>query len=150
MVSHFDPRTGADRSVAYARVTHPVSQSGLTSSRPKTLQSARNVMQTWEQEVALKSIMPLFGEGVFRRRSFNLFAVLRTAIINHLDDQMSVSMMKQGPPISTTNMIQTLSREEQGEDEEMKKEVTQEETFATVQQFRKGKGKGKGKGKKGL
>ena len=41
MVSHFDPRTGADRSVAYARVTHPVSQSGVTSSRPKTLQSAR-------------------------------------------------------------------------------------------------------------
>ena len=37
MVSHFVPRTGADRSVAYARVTHPVSQSGLTSARPKTL-----------------------------------------------------------------------------------------------------------------
>ena len=32
MVSHFNPRTGADESVAYARVTHPVSQSGLTSS----------------------------------------------------------------------------------------------------------------------
>ena len=32
MVGHFDPRTVA---VAYARVTHPVSQSGLTSSRPK-------------------------------------------------------------------------------------------------------------------
>ena len=38
MVSHFDPRTGADRSVAYARVTQTVSQSGLKSSRPKTLQ----------------------------------------------------------------------------------------------------------------
>ena len=46
MVSHFDPRTGADRSVAYARVTHPVSQSGLTPSGPKTLQSARNIVQT--------------------------------------------------------------------------------------------------------
>ena len=43
---HFDPRTGADRSVAYARVTHPVSQSGLTSG-PRTLQSARNIIQTW-------------------------------------------------------------------------------------------------------
>ena len=28
IVSHFDPRTGADRSVACAQVTHPVSQSG--------------------------------------------------------------------------------------------------------------------------
>ena len=52
MVSHFDPRMGADRSVAYARVTHPVSQSGLTSSRLEMLQSARNITQTWEQEVA--------------------------------------------------------------------------------------------------
>ena len=89
MVSHFDPRTGADRSVAYARVTHSVSQSGVASSRSKTLQSARNNMLTWEQEVAefelkcakkvdenakilaLKSIMPdtFFGEaGVFRGR----------------------------------------------------------------------------------
>ena len=29
-----------------------MSQSGLTSARPKTLQSVRNIMQTWEQEVA--------------------------------------------------------------------------------------------------
>ena len=92
MVSHFDPRTGADRSVAYARVTHLV-----TSSRLRTLQSAGNIMQTWEQEVAkfemkyakkvdedakilaLKSIVPetLFGEaGVFGGRSFNLYAEL--------------------------------------------------------------------------
>ena len=72
----------------------------MTSSRHMTLQSARNIMQTWEQEVAqfemkyakkvdedakilaLKSIMPdaLFGEaGVLRGRSFNLYADLRTA-----------------------------------------------------------------------
>ena len=97
MVRHFDPRTGADRSVAYARVTHPVSRIGLTSSRLKTLQSARKVMQTWEQEVAdfemkyaqkvaedvkilaLKSILPetLFGEaGAFRGLSFNLYTDL--------------------------------------------------------------------------
>ena len=40
--------------------------------------------------LALKSIMPetLFGEaGVFRRRSFNLHADLRTVIINDLDDK---------------------------------------------------------------
>ena len=80
---HFDPRTGADRSVAYSRVTHPVSPSGITPTRPKTLQASRTTMQAWEQEVAefeikyakrvdedakilaLKSIMPetLFGES---------------------------------------------------------------------------------------
>ena len=37
----------------------------------------------------------------------------------------------------------------QGEDEEVKIEVTQDEMFAMVQQFRKGRDKGKGKGKKG-
>ena len=167
MVSHFDPRTGADRSVADARLTRPVSQSGLTSSGPKTLQSARISMQTWEQEVAefemkcakkvdedakilaLKGIMPetLFGEtGVFRGRLFNIYADLRTVIINKLGDKVPVSMMKQGPPISTTNMVQTLStgdQGEEGEDEEMKNEVTQDEIFAMIQQFRKGKGRGK-------
>ena len=116
MVSHFDPRTGAVRSVAYARVTHPVSQSRLASSRPKTPHSARNIMQTREQEVAqferkcaknvdedakilaLKSIMPdaLFGEaGVIRGRSFNFYADLRTITINYLDDKVPVSMVKQ-------------------------------------------------------
>ena len=117
MVRHFDPGTGADRSVAHARVPFPVRQSGVTSPRPKTLRSARNIMQTWDQEVAefemkfaekvdedatiavLKSIMPktLFGEaGVFRGRSFNLYADLRTAIINSLDDKAPVSMTKLG------------------------------------------------------
>ena len=50
------------------------------------------------------------------------------------------------------NTVQTLStgdQGEQGEDEEMINEVTQDEIFAMVQQFRKGQGKGKGKGKKG-
>ena len=129
MVSHFDPRMGADRSVAYARVTHPLSQSGLTSARPNTQQSARNTMQTWEQEVAelqkkdakkvdedvktlaLKSIMQetWFGEaGVFRGGSFNLFSELRTSIINSLDDKVPVSMMKQCPSILSANMVQTL------------------------------------------
>ena len=80
-VSHFDPRTGADMYVASSRVTHLVSQRGLTSARPRTLLSARNALQTWVYEVAvfemkyakkvdedgkilaLKSIMPetLFG-----------------------------------------------------------------------------------------
>ena len=52
MVSHFDPRTCAFISVAYSPVTHPQSQSGLTSARLKTLKSARNIMQMCEQEVA--------------------------------------------------------------------------------------------------
>ena len=84
-------------------------------------------MQTWEQEVAeldmkyaqkvdedakilaLNSIMPeiLFGEaGVFRGRSFNSHADLCTVFINNLDHRVPVSMMKQGPPVSTTNMVQ--------------------------------------------
>ena len=67
--------------------------------------------------VALKSIMPetLFGEaGEFRGRSFNFCADLCTAIIKYLNDKVPVSIMKQGPPISTTNMVQTLSTGDQG------------------------------------
>ena len=58
--------------------------------------------------MALKSIRPetLLGEtGVFRGRSFNVYMDLRTAIINCLDDKVPVSMMKQGPSVSTTNMV---------------------------------------------
>ena len=152
MVRHFDPRTGADRSVAHARVPFPVRQSGVTSPRPKTLRSARNIMQTWEpgaaelkcakkvdvdaMMLALKSIMPetSFREaGVCKRRSFNFCADLRTAVLGFLDDKVPVSIMKQGPPMSTTNMVQTMrSRDEgeQGEDEEMKNEVTQDEIWS--------------------
>ena len=117
--------------------------SGLTSSRPKTLRNVRNIMQTWEQGVsefeteyakkvdedarilALKSIMPdtLFGEaGVFRGRSVNLYADLHTAVINYLDDKVPVSMLKQGPPISTTKMVQTSSRGDQGEHGERRRD----------------------------
>ena len=98
VVSHIDPSTGADRSVAFSRVTHPVNMRGLASTRARTLQSARTTMQAWEQEVgevevkfanridedattlALKSITleTLFGEaGVFRGRSFSTYAELR-------------------------------------------------------------------------
>ena len=164
MVSHFDPRTGADRSVAHARATHPVCQSGLTSARPKKLHSARNTcrcgnksMKEFEIQhakkvdgvakiMALKSIRPetLLGQtGVFRGRSFNLFMDLRTAIINCLDDKVPVSMMKKGPSVSTTNMVQTLSTGEQRTDEETKNQITQDEIFAMDQQYRKGKGKGR-------
>ena len=93
--------------------------------------------------LALKSIMPKsqFGEaGVFRGRSFNFYVDLRTAIMNYLDDKVPVSMMKQGPPTPTMNMVQTFrarDQGEQGEDEEMKNEVTQDKMFAMVQQFRK-------------
>ena len=96
MVSHFDPRTGADGL--------------LHTPRPRTLQSARTIMQTWEQEVAefemkyakkvdedakilaLKSIMheTFLGEsGVFRGRSFNFYVELRTAIINYSNDKVT-------------------------------------------------------------
>ena len=89
-----------------------------------------------------------FGEaGEFRGTSFNLHADLRTAIIDYADVQVPVSMMKQGPPLSSIDMVQTLSTGDQGEQGEY--EVTQDDIFAKVQQYRKGKGKGKGKGKKG-
>ena len=61
---------------------------------------------------------------------------------------MPTSMMNEGAPTSTPNMVQTLGtrdQAEQREDEEMNNEVIQDETFAIVQQ-----GKGKGKGKKGV
>ena len=47
-------------------------------------------------------------------------------------------------------MVQTVSRGEQGEDEEMKNEVTPGAMFAMVQQFSKGKDIGKCQGKKGV
>ena len=96
------------------------------SARPKTLQSVRNTMQTWEQGVAqlemtyskkvlmkmrrswYKSIMreTLFGEaGVFRGISFKLYVDLRTSVIEYLDDKVPVSMKKQGPSLSTANMV---------------------------------------------
>ena len=167
MVSHFDPRTGAERSVAYSRVTHPVSPSGITPTRPKTLQASRTTMQAWEQEAAefeikhgkmveegakilvLKSIMPetLFGEaGVFRGRSFSTYAELRTSIIRYLHDKVSM-MTKSSSSSVTTSFVQNLIEGERENEEEDKDSITQEELFAMVQQFRKGKGKGKSKGK---
>ena len=38
-----------------------------------------------------------------------MYTDARTAIMNDLDDKVQVSMMKQGPSISTTNKFQTLS-----------------------------------------
>ena len=76
--------------------------------------------------LALKSNMPetLFGEaGVFRGKSFNLYVDLRTIIVEYLDDEVPVSMMKQGSSISTTNMVKTsgtVDQGEEGEDEGMK------------------------------
>ena len=123
-------------------------------------------MQAWEQEVAeieikyakrvdedekilaLKSIMPetLFGEaGVFRGRSFSTYAELRTSIIRYLDDKVPVSMMTKSSSSSvTTSFVQNLIEEERENEGEDKDSITQEELFAMVQLFRKGKGKGKG------
>ena len=70
----------------------------------------------------------------------------------YLEDQVPVSMMLQGSPSSRPNMVRCLTTGEyveQGEDEVVRHEVTQNEIFALVRQFRKGTGNGKGKGKKG-
>ena len=146
-----------------------MSPSGITPTRPKTLQASRTTMQAWEQEVAefeikyakrvdedakilaLRSIMPetLFGEaGVFRGRSLSTNAELRTSIIRYLDDKVPVSMMTKSSSSSvTTSFVQNLIEGERENKEEDKDSITQEELFAMVQQFRKGKGKGKSKGK---
>ena len=97
----------------------------------------------------------LFGEAdVFRGRSFNLHADLRTAIVNYLDEQVpsvnDEARVHQYQPRTWVQTLNTGYQGEQGEDEEMKNEVTQDEIFAIVQQFRKSKGEGKGKGKKGV
>ena len=52
MFRHLDPKTSAERLVAYSRLTHPASQSGWTPQRPKTVQSARDITEKREQEVA--------------------------------------------------------------------------------------------------
>ena len=167
MVSHFDPRTGSDRSVAYSRVTNPVSPSGITPTRPKTLQASRTTMQAWEQEVAefefkyakrvdedakilaLKSIMPetLFGEaGVFPGRSFSTYAELRTSIIRHLDDKVPASMMTKSSSSSvTTSFVQNLIEGERENEEEDKDSITQEDLF--VSRISKGSSKGWDTGK---
>ena len=65
-----------------------------------------------EKILALKSIMPdaLFGEaGVFRGRSFNLYADLRTITINYLDGKVPVSMMKQVNQYQQRNTVQNSS-----------------------------------------
>ena len=169
MVSHVDPRMGADRSVAFSRVTHPVSPSGITPTWPKTLQASRTTMQAWKRKwqnsksstpkrvdedakiLALKSIMPetLFGEaGEFRRRSFSTYAELCTSIIRYLDDKVPVSMMTKSSSSNVTScFVQNVIEGEREIEEEDKDSITQEEFFAMVQQFRKGSGKGQSKGK---
>ena len=55
------------------------------------------------------------------------------AILNYLDDNVPVPMMKQIPSISTTKLLQSLTTAVQGEDredEEMQREVTQDGIFA--------------------
>ena len=47
-----------------------------------------------------------------------------TAITNYFDAKVPVSMMKQGSSSSTTDMVQSLTAGEQGEDEGVQHEVT--------------------------
>ena len=86
----------------------------------------------------------LFGEaGVFRGRSFSTYAELRTSIIRYLDDKVPVSMMTKSSSSSvTTSFVQNLIEEERENEGGDKDSITQEELFAMVQLFRKGKGKG--------
>ena len=158
--------TGADRSVAYSRVTHLVSPSGMTPTRPKALQAARTTMQSWTQEVAefeikyakknakilaLKSIMPetLFGEaGAFRGRSFSTHAELRTVIIRYLDDKVPVSMMTKSSSLNvTTSCVQNKENERTRQRGGGQRQHHARRTLCMVQQFMKGKGKGKSKDK---
>ena len=84
--------------------------------------------------MTLKSIMPetwFRKEGVFRGRSFNVHTALRA----QPSSTIWMSMMKQGPSSSTTNMVQSLTTGEQGEDEEEESDVTQDEICAMVEQF---------------
>ena len=58
----------ADRSVAHSLVTHQVSPSGMTPTRPKTLQAAGTTIQVWEQGwQTSKSSAP---RGLMRTRPF--------------------------------------------------------------------------------
>ena len=91
LTRHYDPRTGADRTVAYGRITNNVTD---VFGQAKTLDQARTLFQKWENEVhafelrfakhidedakmlAAKSLMPMtmFGQtGAFRGRSFKDF-----------------------------------------------------------------------------
>ena len=145
--------------------SRPGSESSVTSIRGRVqtglLPTPAEFEMKWAKKVgedakilAPKSIMPetLFGEAsVLRGRSFNLHAYLRTAIINYLDDKEPASMTKQGPPrLKNEHGSDFEHKEIEGEpreDEETKNEVIQDEVFAMVQQYRKGKGKVQGKGK---
>ena len=77
-----------------------------------------------------------------------LHAELRTSIISYLDDTVPVSMMTKSSSSSVTpSFVQNLIEGERENEEEDKDRIAQEELFAVVQQFRKGRGKGKSKGK---
>ena len=128
MASHFDPRIGADRSVAYSSVTHRVSMRGLTSTRPRTLQGGKSTLQAWAKRIdedakilALKSTMleTLFGEaGVLTDRSVSTYADLHASIIRFLDDKLPVSMVETSSS-STTNVVQNLAENTQESEEEI-------------------------------
>ena len=110
MISEFDPRTGAGRSLAHSRVTCEVSQSGLTSTRPRTPQYAyagtvgRGVVGEICQERGrtcedLGSEMDHVRNVVWKRRCILrkiIQYVLGLAHSHHqlLDDSVLLSMMK--------------------------------------------------------
>ena len=174
LVHYYDPRTGADRSVAYGKVTQPVHSIG----KAKNLDTARVAMQAWERELAsfelkygrkidedakilaLKSLMPdtLFGDGgAFRGRAFLQYEALRKTVVDDLDDK-SINQAQKPVPMElgslgveehTCRILETPKKEEA---EAKDDEITREELFAMVRQFRSqpaGRPKGGGKGSPG-
>ena len=148
MFRHLDPKTSAERLVAYSRLTHPSEPEWVDTARPKTVQSARDITEKREQEVAEFDMQ--CAKKVFEDVG-DLHVDMRTAILNYLDDNVPVPMMKQIPSISTTKLLQSLTTAVQGEDredEEMQREVTQDGIFAMVfsssGKVKANKGKGRG------
>ena len=103
LIQHYDPRSGADKTVAYGRVVNPVEVFGQAVDTKQ----AREVMLKWEDEKAqyikkfgeiddeaqklgLKSIMPksMFGEsGAFRGKQYHSYADLRKEILTYIEDK---------------------------------------------------------------
>ncbi len=169
LVQHYDPRGGADKTVAYARLVNPVYAFG----QARDAGEARQLMQKWESEVAqyekkfqtiddeaktlgLKSIMPkgMFGEnGTFRGVAYADYMTLRKAILNYLED-------KPLPGGIATSEIGNVNHKQEGSDKaecerlkDMEMKIEDALAFMRSQSYGKGRKaeqpKGTGKGGKG-
>ena len=151
-VSHFDPRTGADRSAPGESEWDNANEAEDTAGFKNHDASLRtgsvfeiNYAKRVDEDakiLALKSIMPetLFGEAsVFRGRSFSTYAELRASIIRYLDDKVPVSMMTKSSSSSvTTSFVQNLIEGERENEEEDKDSITQEKIICHVPAVQEG------------